>query len=104
MPAADVRWRSEEHTSELQSRAQISYAVCCLKKKNDARSGVRLRLPTLAHIAAGRLRNGAHTTQAVILPGCLMGLARIAFYSSPLRRPPLSNLDLTLFPYTPLFR
>src|SRR5213078_5235608 len=26
--------RSEEHTSELQSRAQISYAVFCLKKKN----------------------------------------------------------------------
>ena len=25
--------RSEEHTSELQSRAQISYAVFCLKKK-----------------------------------------------------------------------
>src|SRR5213078_210467 len=27
------RARSEEHTSELQSRAQISYAVICLKKK-----------------------------------------------------------------------
>src|SRR5213078_3375282 len=26
--------RSEEHTSELQSRAQISYAVFCLKQKN----------------------------------------------------------------------
>ena len=25
--------RSEEHTSELQSRGLISYAVCCLKKK-----------------------------------------------------------------------
>src|SRR5213594_261900 len=25
--------RSEEHTSELQSRTLISYAVCCLKKK-----------------------------------------------------------------------
>src|SRR5213078_4933958 len=25
--------RSEEHTSELQSRAPISYAVCCLNKK-----------------------------------------------------------------------
>src|SRR3546814_4482204 len=31
------RWssRSEEHTSELQSLMRISYAVCCLKKKND---------------------------------------------------------------------
>src|SRR5213078_2363246 len=27
--------RSEEHTSELQSRAQISYAVFSLNKKND---------------------------------------------------------------------
>src|SRR5213078_5381260 len=27
------RARSEEHTSELQSRAQISYAVFCVKKK-----------------------------------------------------------------------
>ena len=28
--------RSEEHTSELQSRAQISYAVFCLRKKSGA--------------------------------------------------------------------
>src|SRR3546814_8033325 len=29
-----ARWRSEEHTSELQSLMRISYAVFCLKKKN----------------------------------------------------------------------
>src|ERR1044071_10173601 len=29
------RSRSEEHTSELQSRVDISYAVFCLKKKNN---------------------------------------------------------------------
>src|SRR3546814_3355930 len=28
-------WRSEEHTSELQSLMRISYAVFCLKKKTD---------------------------------------------------------------------
>src|SRR3546814_7299096 len=28
------RFRSEEHTSELQSLVRISYAVFCLKKKN----------------------------------------------------------------------
>src|SRR3546814_3118157 len=28
-------FRSEEHTSELQSLMRISYAVSCLKKKND---------------------------------------------------------------------
>src|SRR3546814_4382093 len=32
--AGDLRARSEEHTSELQSLMRISYAVFCLKKKN----------------------------------------------------------------------
>src|SRR3546814_8866221 len=31
------RWRSEEHTSELQSLMSISYAVFCLKKQNNMR-------------------------------------------------------------------
>src|SRR3546814_9754776 len=31
---ANVTWRSEEHTSELQSLMRISYAVFCLNKKN----------------------------------------------------------------------
>src|SRR3546814_1770459 len=30
-----VHWRSEEHTSELQSLMRISYAVFCLKKKKS---------------------------------------------------------------------
>src|SRR3546814_4240171 len=30
---ANEGWRSEEHTSELQSLMRISYAVFCLKKK-----------------------------------------------------------------------
>src|SRR3546814_7151193 len=29
------RWRSEEHTSELQSLMRISYAVFCLNKKKN---------------------------------------------------------------------
>src|SRR3546814_10609209 len=32
-PLVEGRWRSEEHTSELQSLMRISYAVFCLKKK-----------------------------------------------------------------------
>src|SRR3546814_2076580 len=32
-----TRWRSEEHTSELQSLMRISYAVFCLKKKKKQR-------------------------------------------------------------------
>src|SRR3546814_7341376 len=31
-------WRSEEHTSELQSLMRISYAVFCLKKKKQYNS------------------------------------------------------------------
>src|SRR3546814_7543430 len=33
--AKSVSYRSEEHTSELQSLMRISYSVFCLKKKND---------------------------------------------------------------------
>src|SRR3546814_5082854 len=32
------RWRSEEHTSELQSLMRTSYAVFCLKKKKSSTS------------------------------------------------------------------
>src|SRR3546814_4094346 len=32
-----LKFRSEEHTSELQSLMRISYAVFCLKKKNKKR-------------------------------------------------------------------
>src|SRR3546814_10295996 len=32
---AIMLWRSEEHTSELQSLMRISYAVFCLKKKKN---------------------------------------------------------------------
>src|SRR3546814_9386568 len=31
-------WRSEEHTSELQSLMRISYAVFCLKKKKQCQA------------------------------------------------------------------
>src|SRR3546814_9152826 len=32
-PLTAISWKSEEHTSELQSLMRISYAVFCLKKK-----------------------------------------------------------------------
>src|SRR3546814_3404720 len=34
------RLRSEEHTSELQSLKRISYAVFCLKKKNNKKNNI----------------------------------------------------------------
>src|ERR1043165_10317451 len=39
-------YRSEEHTSELQSRGLISYAVFCLKKKKNNHNKGRLVLQT----------------------------------------------------------
>src|SRR3546814_1736883 len=37
-------WRSEEHTSELQSLMRISYAVFCLKKKNAQHKTMKITL------------------------------------------------------------
>src|SRR3546814_5216850 len=36
--------RSEEHTSELQSLMRISYAVFCLKKKNNKYNKITLKV------------------------------------------------------------
>src|SRR3546814_2559830 len=38
---AGEEWRSEEHTSELQSLMRISYAVFCLKKKKKNKQNNR---------------------------------------------------------------
>src|ERR1044071_9865124 len=62
--------RSEEHTSELQSRVDISYAVFCLKKikrmqtgstasASKVRSGSRCRVK-----CSGRTRHGGRWTSA----------------------------------------
>src|SRR3546814_4216647 len=48
--------RSEEHTSELQSLMRISYAVFCLKKKNNTQQQSHL------HTTRQILRH-THTTQ-----------------------------------------
>src|SRR3546814_12576733 len=37
-PYVEQCWRSEEHTSELQSLMRISYAVFCLKKKKATKN------------------------------------------------------------------
>src|ERR1043165_3333076 len=49
------RVKAEEHTSELQSRGLISYAVFCLKKKNTRRSN----WATSQQQSLARLRTGA---------------------------------------------
>src|SRR3546814_5423891 len=49
MPQMQVFFRSEEHTSELQSLMRISYAVFCLKKKKNTNSytiiNIRIHTP-----------------------------------------------------------
>src|SRR3546814_6929035 len=42
-PRPTSRPRSEEHTSELQSLMRISYAVFCLKKKNNRTRTIKTR-------------------------------------------------------------
>src|SRR3546814_1624154 len=43
-------WRSEEHTSELQSLMRISYAVFCLKKKTKRHNNKQSRLIIINNI------------------------------------------------------
>src|ERR1043166_4688359 len=79
--------RSEEHTSELQSRFGISYAVFCLKKKKR-RQGPRY--PHHHRITRDKMHNCETSMKEI---------ARVFFFLI-IRRPPRS----TLFPYTTLFR
>src|SRR5881394_258641 len=76
-------WRSEEHTSELQSHHPISYAVFCLKKK----------IVTVT----------TRIDQFQVRPFGTDALIQFFFFLM-IRRPPRSTLDGTLFPYTTLFR
>src|SRR2546427_1999190 len=48
-PRPHERWRSEEHTSELQSQS-ISYAVFCLKKKTHNTTTLILNLYSTHHL------------------------------------------------------
>src|SRR3546814_8137237 len=42
-----AEWRSEEHTSELQSLMSISYAVFCLKKKTTKKQSKQKQQKTM---------------------------------------------------------
>src|SRR6056300_512491 len=83
--------RSEEHTSELQSHSEISYAVFCLKKKKSKYTS----------------RDCPFDWGILYVPsvGCRpIFLSCFFFFFLMIRRPPRSTLILTLFPYTTLFR
>src|SRR6266511_3689741 len=95
--------RSEEHTSELQSRENLVCRLLLEKKKEDAR-----RLPG---VAGGRPRRapeeGVGNLRAAAQGWPALGSSRAAraftgrvLFFLMIRRPPRS----TLFPYTTLFR
>src|SRR6056297_2265703 len=89
-----LRFRSEEHTSELQSLRRISYAVFCLKKKKIPRSPGALERVKLVQLL-NKVRVSWSTRTAVL---------SFVFFFLMIRRPPRSTRTDTLFPYTTLFR
>src|ERR1043166_9279185 len=101
---AQTRNRSEEHTSELQSRFGISYAVFCLKKKHScplSRPHPRSPMPPGAHglPRAPLAHPCARCGQRARRPRAVYPSSGCVFFLM-IRRPPRS----TLFPYTTLFR
>src|SRR2546427_324424 len=83
-------WRSEEHTSELQSQSNLVCRLLLEKKKNPPSHGRRA-----AHRVPGSSRALAQPSAPSMLAcSCCF------FFFLMIRRPPRS----TLFPYTTLFR
>src|SRR6184192_941001 len=93
-------FRSEEHTSELQSPIDISYAVFCLKKKSTLLS--LMCFDTMARTLSGF----AFALLGVLGALSLWNLraAPDSFFFLMIPRPPTFTRRLTLFPYTTLFR
>src|SRR5881409_2901359 len=91
--------RSEEHTSELQSQSHISYAVFCLKKKNECGTSHGEKRAVREDRSEQERHEGwkrERREQAV------RGVEPIFFVK--VRHPPSSTRETTLFPYTTLFR
>src|SRR6059058_1360107 len=102
---ASIRTRSEEHTSELQSRNDISYAVFCLKKKKHEFDD---SLPRIYEEATGEpfpVRHAAPYGLGADDWQVLRELCGddVVFFELQLP-PPRSTRRYTLFPYTTLFR
>src|ERR1044071_2284250 len=63
-PSCAAGIRSEEHTSELQSRVDISYAVFCLKKKTPKTSATARLDPTARTTGRAACRNWRQRTSS----------------------------------------
>src|SRR5213083_1190357 len=97
--------RSEEHTSELQSLAVISYAVFCLKKKKKRLIN---SVSFLSHVLTYN-PNKCNLFMILLLILYYFELYPLIFifpffFFLMIRRPPRSTQQRTLFPYTTLFR
>src|SRR6266849_6348842 len=94
--------RSEEHTSELQSRVDLVCRLLLEKKKNNR--GVqpwpkKQKVSPVAQQLKQCRRHGVRHDEASGLGAPLPSLSEVFFFLM-IRRPPRS----TLFPYTTLFR
>src|SRR6185312_11503429 len=97
-PSTLRRPRSEEHTSELQSRSDLVCRLLLEKKKTKDRAATRAvrqdhecRIPSF-HTATRAFRRSAAWSDRPACP--------LLFFFLRIRRPPRS----TLFPYPTLFR
>src|SRR5881296_1918552 len=92
------RPRSEEHTSELQSHSNISYAVFCLKKKTHL--GDQTQCGPSENLLERERGHCLYDRRAV---RCENEEIQVFFFLL-IRHPPRSTRCCTLFPYTTLFR
>src|SRR5210317_1436691 len=96
--------RSEEHTSELQSHSEISYAVFCLKNKKACKGGISRSAPPKLAFRFKSLPPILHKHAQNSVQSCSKGSRGLFVFFLMIRRPPRSTPYPTLFPYTTLFR
>src|SRR6266576_527019 len=92
----EIAERSEEHTSELQSRRELGCRLRLGKKRDDVGWRARAGRSRRRHSRAPS-QPGSHR---LALSRSAFAHPRVSFFFLMLRRPPSS----TLFPYTTLFR
>src|SRR5213596_1417754 len=99
------RARSEEHTSELQSHGLMSYAVFCLKKKNDTAFYFIALVSGGNSFLSGIVSVYPYDIQWICrFPSSLELLKDISIFFLIHHLPASFTQDRTLFPNTPLFR